>query len=219
MKALSIDSPNLKTRLSKHIPPATDITIIHLGRGGVTKEGTLDIYNKGRVLQTVSLAAVIEGIRPRAQVSILWTGGCNREQDRAGDKRPATEAGAALNYAYSLIGENDTVVMGIEERSTSTVENATRATALVSEFNTIVVVTDKLHYLAHKVQFIFWLAFPRRRVVFVTLPKSPPGTNAKTVAVHLVSTFITMLGMIGVHRGNADSIQRRQERLQQITGH
>jgi len=64
-----------------------------------------------------------------------------------------------------------------------------------------------------------WLVFPYHRVVFVELPTSPPGTNWKKTLTHLVSTFVTVAGMVGVTRGDSVGIQQRQNRLQSITGH
>jgi len=219
VKALPFDSPNLKASLAAQIPPATNVVVMHLGRGGVTEEGTLDIYNRGRVLQVLNVVAMIEDIRPRATVRTLWTGGCNREQDRTGDKPPVSEAEAAFNYARERFDEDSVFDMLTESLSTSTVENATRSREMVAAQDTIVVVTDSLHYLARKTQFIFWLTYPRHRVVFVKLPKPPPGTNWLGRCKHLASTAVTVVGMIGVRRGDPDSIQERQNQLQTLTGH
>jgi hypothetical protein len=214
VKVLPSDSPFLKTQLSKLIPLDTNVVVMHLGRGGV-ENGVLDPYNQGRVHQTLNVMASIETIRPRATVRILWTGGHNRQQDRTGNTPPISEARAAHDYAATLIDDE----MLVEDQSTSTVENATRSREMVAADDTLVVVTDKLHYLARKVQFIFWLTYPRHRVVFVMLPKNPPGTDWLSRCKHLVSTITTVVGMVNVRRGDPDSIQKRQNRLQSITGH
>ena len=216
MRVLRPNSRNWKTDLAGQIPPGITVTVMHLGRGGVMADGTLDTYNKGRVLETLAVATDIQGIRPQNELRILWTGGCNREQDRSGAELPASEAGAAEQYAQTM---QRGFTMLTEGDSTSTVENATRSKELVADSDVIVVVTDRLHYLARKVQFIMWLAFPQHKVVFVELHKMPPGTNWKKVATHLVSTLITTVGMIGVATGDAAGIQRRQNRLQSLTGH
>lgn len=214
MKALPFDSTSFKTVLDARIPPNTDVVVMHLGRGGV-ESGALDSYNKGRVLQVLDVASTIKTIRPRATVRTLWTGGHNRQQDRTGNTPPVSEAQAAHDYAATLTDDE----MLVEDRSTSTVENATRSRELVAADDTIVVVTDKLHFVAGKVPFIFWLTYPHHRVVFVKLPKNPPGTNWLSRCKHLVSTAVTLVGMIGVRRGSPASIQKRQNKLQTITGH
>lgn len=219
MKVLRYGSTNFKTRLASQIPPGTNITVMHLGRGGVTTKGTLDSYNQERVFQTLEVATEINKLRPRAKVQIVWTGGHNRKQDRSGAQRPASEAGAANQHALTMVTEEDNFTMVTEKNSTSTVENATRSAELVADSGVIVVVTDRLHYLARKVQFIMWLAFPQHRVVFVEVVESPPGTNWKSKAKHLISTFVTVVGMAGVTRGDSVGIQRRQNRLQRLTGH
>lgn len=219
MKVLRYGSTNFKTRLASQIPPGTNITVMHLGRGGVTANGTLDSYNQDRVFQTLEVASEIGQIRPHAEVQIAWTGGCNRVEDRSGTQRPASEAGAANQHALTMVTVDDNVTMVTEENSTSTVENATRSTKLVANSGVIVVVTDRLHYFARKVQFIMWLAFPQHRLVFVEVVASPPGTNGKSIAKHLISTFVTVVGMAGVTRGDSAGIQRRQNRLQRLTGH
>lgn len=219
MKVLRPDSPNWKASLANQILPATNIVVMHLGRGGVMEDGTLDPYNTGRVLQTLEVASDIEDLQPSARVQILWTGGCNRKQDRSGTRRPASEGRAAIQCARPLVGKDDNFTMLTEENSTSTVENATRSSELVANSDVIVVVTDPLHYVARKIQFIMWLVFPYHRVVFVELPTNPPGTSWKNVAVHLVSTFITVAGMAGVTRGDSVGVQQRQNRLQRLTGH
>lgn len=219
MKVLRYGSPNWKTGLNVHILPGKNVTIMHLGRGGVMEDGTLDFYNTDRVLQTVAIASDIADLRPPvSRLQILWTGGHNRKADRSGAQRPASEAEAAYQYAGKVVID-DALTMLTEEDSTSTVENATRSTKIVPDGDVIVVVTDPLHYLAWKVQFIMWLTFPRHRLIFVELPSAPPDTNWKSKAKHLVSTFITVTGMIGVNRGNAAAIQRRQNQLQRLTGH
>jgi hypothetical protein len=207
--------------LDGQLPPHLDITIMHLGRGGVKEDGALDAYNKGRVEWTLDIARAIANLRPHAEIKILWTGGCNRKQDRAGAERPASEGGAALQYANTLIKADDRFVMLAEQISTSTVENATASAGagLVPDDSAIVVVTDPLHYMARKIQFIMRLVFPRHKLTYVELPSSPPDTTWKSVAKHLVSTFITTAGMIGVTRGDAPGIQRRQVWLQDHTGH
>lgn len=215
MKALPFDSTNFKTILDAQILPNTDVIVMHLGRGGV-ESGVLDSYNKGRVLQVLDVASTIKAIRPRATVRILWTGGHNRQQDRTGNTPPVSEAEAARDYAAIMRADDE---MLVENRSTSTVENATRSHEMVAADDTLVVVTDKLHFVAGKVRFIFWLTYPRRRVVFVKLSKNPPGTNWLSRCKHLVSTVITMVGMTGVRRGDPKGIQDRQNRLQRVTGH
>jgi hypothetical protein len=218
VKVLRYGSPNWTTGLNVNILPDTNVTIMHLGRGGVMEDGTLDLYNTQRVLQTVVVASVIVDLRPPvSRIQILWTGGHNRKADRSGAQRPASEAGAAYQYAAKVT--DDSLTMLTEEDSTSTVENATRSAGLVPDGDVIVVVTDPLHYLAWKVQFIMWLAFPGHRLIFVELPAAPPDTNWKSKVKHLVSTFITVTGMIGVTRGDAAAIQRRQNQLQRLTGH
>ena len=219
MKVLLYGSPNWKTGLDRQVPPGTNITVMHLGRGGVTARGTLDSYNQERVFQTLEVASDIQSLRPRAEVQIVWTGGHNRQQDRSGAQRPASEAGAANQHALTMVTVDDKLTMVTEENSTSTVENATRSTELVADSGVIVVVTDPLHYLARKVQFIMWLAFPQHRLVFVEVVASPPGTNWKSKVKHLISTFVTVVGMAGVTRGDSAGIQRRQNRLQRLTGH
>lgn len=205
-------------KLDAQLPPNRNVTVVHLGRGGVQEDGTLDAYNKGRVEQTLRVVSAITSLRPRAKVQVIWTGGHNRKLDRSDTKPSTSEGDAALRHATELVGP-DSYTMLSEAKSTSTVENATACAALIPADDTIVVVTDPLHYVSWKVQFIFWLTYPGRRIVFVELSLSPPGTTHKKVAVHLVSTFITMAGMIGVRRGNPAAIQHRQVRLQKYTGH
>jgi hypothetical protein len=206
------------TKLDALLPPNADVTIIHLGRGGVEEDGTLDSYNRRRVEQTVSLASKVATIRPGVDTQIIWTGGCNREQDRCGVQLPASEGGAALRYASTL---TNGYAMTAEEDSTSTVENATAAARLVLDNSVIIVVTDRLHYVARKVQLIFWLVFPQHRRVFVELSSVPPGTGPMKIVTHLASTVATAIGMfvLGAKRGDSDGIQRCQVKLQRITGH
>jgi hypothetical protein len=219
VKVLRYGSSNFKTNLARQIPPGTAITVMHLGRGGVTEEGTLDSYNKDRVFQTLEVASLVNKLRPRAKLQVIWTGGCNRQEDRADTKRPASEAGAANQHALTMIEEDETYTMVTEEDSTSTVENATRSAELVADSGVIVIVTDPLHYLARKVQFIMKLVFPQHRLVFVEVVESPPGTDWKSKVKHLISTLVTVVGMAGVTRGDAAGIQRRQNLLQRLTGH
>ena len=219
MKVLRYGRPNFKSGLARQIPPGTNVTVMHLGRGGVMEDGTLDDYNQERVFQALEVATDINKLRPHATVQLVWTGGCNREEDRSGAERPASEAEAANRHALTMYTEDDSFKMVTETNSTSTVENATRSAELVEDSGVIVVVTDRLHYVARKVQFIMWLAFPQHRLVFVQVVASPPGTNWKSVAKHLVSTFVTVVGMTGVRRGNPKSIQNRQNLLQRLTGH
>jgi hypothetical protein len=207
------------TDLDTQLPPGFNITIMHLGRGGVEEDGTLDPYNRDRVERTLDVARAVATLRPSAYIRILWTGGCNRQLDRSGTQRPASEGGAALRYATTLIQADDRFAMQSEENSTSTVENVTAYRKYASQGSDIVVVSDPLHYLARKIQFILWLVFPGRRTVFVELPSSSPDTNWKSRVKHLVSTFITVVGMIGITRGDAVGIQRRQVWLQDHTGH
>ena len=210
---------SLSSRLDAVLPPSGNVTVFHLGRGGVNADGTLDDYNSVRVERTLAVARVVTRLRPEAHVQVIWAGGCNRKQDRSGTSRETSEGRAALVYACGLIHGNDHFTMQAEENSTSTVENATASAKLVRKGDTILVVTDPLHYVARKVQFIFWLMFPRHRRLYIQLPASPPGTNIKSVVMHLVSTYITTLGMSFVTRGDADDIQRRQVQLQKLTGH
>lgn len=206
-------------RLDDTLPPSGDITIFHLGRGGVGEDGTLDPYNRARVERTLAVARVVALVRPNANIRIIWTGGCNRKQDRSGTSRATSEGTAALAYACALFHASDHFTMLAEENSTSTVENATASAELVPEDDTVLVVTDPLHYVARKVQFIFWLTYPRHRRLYVQLPASPPGTNAKSILVHLISTCTTVLGMFRVTRGDTAGIQRRQVVLQRYTRH
>lgn len=207
------------TGLDAKLPHSGNITIFHLGRGGVDEDGTLDDYNRNRVEWTLTVARVTALLRPEANIQIVWTGGCNRKQDRSGASRATSEGRAALVHACTLIGRNDRFTMLAEENSTSTVENATASAKLVPEGDTVLVVTDPLHYLMQKAQFIFWLVYPRHQRIYVQLPASPPGTNSKKIATHLVSTYITVYGMSFVTRGDAAGIQRRQVLLQKYTGH
>lgn len=207
------------SKLDAELPHGGYISIFHLGRGGVNADGTLDAYNRTRVERTLGLASVVAVLRPDANIQIVWTGGCNRKQDRASIARPTSEGEAALRHARTLIRPEDRFTMVAEESSTSTVENATASALLVSDNDTILVVTDPLHYLMRKVQFIFWLVFPKHERIYIQLPTSPPGTNIVKIATHLISTCTTVLGMSFVKRGNARSIQRRQVLLQKYTGH
>lgn len=202
--------------LNSQLPPDKNITVMHLGRGGVLPNCMLDDYNQKRVLRTLGVALNVQAARRHAEIQILWTGGHNRQLDRAGTELPA-EAKAARRYARTKIDDRFTQLT--EENSTSTVENATRSVELIPEDHVIVVVTDKLHYLTWKVQFIFWLVFPSQKVVFIKLSDSPPGTTWKNVAIHLVSTVVTVVGMAGVPRGNAAKVRDRQKLLERLTGH
>jgi|GEM_PF-1802161 hypothetical protein len=206
-------------KLDAKLPPSGNITVLHLGRGGVTEDGTLDTYNRERVVQTLAMVQTITLLRPGATVQVIWTGGHNRKQDRANTHRPASEGGAALQYARTLLNRSNRFAMSAEEESTSTVENATAAAELVPKDGVVVVATDSLHYMMRKVQFIFWLAYPRHRRIYIELPASPPDTNWKKLATHLVSTCTTILGMLLVSRGDTAAIQRRQVSLQKYTGH
>lgn len=195
-----------------------NVTILHLGRGGI-HDGKLDDYNRMRVIQTLAIARAVALLRPNAAVQIIWSGGCNRQQDRTGTPLLVTEAGAALKYAEPLLRECDRFTMAAEEHSTSTVENATESAKIVSSNDAIVVVTDPLHYWLWKVQLIAWLVYPHHRRIYVELPTSPPDTNWKKIAVHAVSTCTTVIGMTFVRRGDAVAIQRRQRLLQKWTRH
>lgn len=207
------------SKLDAELPQSGNVTIFHLGRGGVEEDGTLNAYNRNRVEQTLAAARVVALLRPYANIQIIWTGGCNRQQDRTGAPRLASEGGAALLYARTLITARDRFTMLVEENSTSTVENATASAKLVRENDTILVVTDPPHYKMRKIQFIFWLMYPMHERTYLQLPTSPPGTNIVKAVVHVVSTCTTVLGMIFVKRGNARSIQHRQALLQKYTGH
>lgn len=214
-----VSAQDWTTKLDGLLLPGLNITIMHLGRGGVMANGTLDAYNRGRVEQTLDVARGVASLRPHAKVRIIWTGGHNRQQDRSGTQRVASEGGAALQYASTLVKVSDRFTMLAEVNSTSTVENATASAGLVPSGGVIIVVTDPLHYVAGKVQFIMRQTFPKHRVVFVELPSSPPGTTWMSGAKHLVSTVITVAGMTGVARGDVAGIQRRQVWLQDHTGH
>lgn len=216
MRVIGYNTEELDTKAIAAILSSDAATFLHLGRGGVQEDGTLDNYNKARVEQTVSLVRGLMMRFSHIPIRVIWSGGHNRAQDRSGIERTNSEGGAALAHATLI---DSRITMQAEEESTSTVENATASVALVPDGDTIVVVTDPLHYRFWKVQFIMWLTFPCRKIVYVKLPELPPNTTKKSVAKHFVSTFITVVGMIGTKRGDANAIQRRQRLLQQLLRH
>lgn len=218
MKVRSAGS-SWSSKLDAQLSQSGNVSIFHLGRGGVNDDGTLDPYNRARVERTLAVARAVAMLRPHANIQIIWTGGCNRKQDRTGTAGPISEGRAALLHACTQIRQYDHFTMMTEENSTSTVENATASAKFVRQGDTIIVVTDRLHYLLRKIQFIFWLMYPAHERVYVQLPSSPPGTNVMKVVTHLISTCTTVLGMVFVKRGNAKSVQSRQVFLQRYTGH
>ena len=59
------------------------VTLVHLGRGGVEKDGTLNPYNQYRVGAVLRIARQLNKYFPKLRVTIIWTGKCNRAQDRS----------------------------------------------------------------------------------------------------------------------------------------
>lgn len=198
--------------------PSEPILLVHLGRGGVQQNGELDAYNRRRVENVIALARALQAKFPERDIAALFTGRCNRKQDRLRVELPATEADAALEYAQTLCKLGDRFVLGAERRSTSTMENAINTARSAMDNGILVILTDPLHYLGGKVTFIMRLVFPQRRIIFVELPDRLKVTFPD-MAKQLLSAVITRIGMIGVARGDLNGIKQRQIDLQEGLRH
>ena len=186
------------------------VTLIHLGRGGVQKDGTLDPYNQYRIRKVLHIARQLNERFPDLHVTIILTGKCNRAQDRSSVPLPATEAGAAMAYAKTLHKPGDMFVVETEEISTSTVGNGLCVARQFHLRGPLVILTDPLHYLGGRVEHIMQLIFPHRKLVFVELPGRQDVTR-KEMGIHLASTVVTRLCMLAVVKGDLWAIERRQK--------
>lgn len=189
------------------------VTLVHLGRGGVQGDGSLDGYNQLRVNEVLSTARKLKARRPGLSIRIIWAGRCNRKQHLSGMTLPATEAGAALAYAKTQLEPGDTFTMEVEDSSTSTVENALFIAREFSIWGPLVVLTDPLHYRGGKVEFILKKVFPRRQIMFVELPDRQDITR-KEVLNQLISAVATRIGIFFARKGDLIAIERSQRRLE-----
>ena len=191
------------------------VTLMHLGRGGVQKDGTLDRYNQCRVEEVIRIARRLSDRFSDLDVEVIFTGKCNRAQHLSGVKLPATEAGAALTHAKSLHKSGDKFTVATEDESTSTVENAIFTARAFSIRGPLVVMTDPLHFRGGKVESIMKKVFPLRSLMFVELPDRLDNAR-KEVRNQLISAIATRIGMAFVSRGDLVAIERRQRWLEKF---
>jgi len=190
----------------------TEVTILALGRG-INTNGTLSPEGEARVERTLNVARAIKS--RGYKVRIVWTGGKSLAQVKqhiviggAG-----SEGAAMLVSAKNQLTPDDDFEQYEETVSTSTVGNMARSTHLVKPDSLVVVVTDVLHCKYGRVWHAARLALPLHDIRIVSM-QSPYGR--KQLVNQLLSAIVTAIGMLGVKRGDASAILKRQARLEDV---
>ncbi len=174
-----------------------------------------ELSDRGR--KRSEAAAYISGLlHPKI---VIFSGGRDLQQVRAGEFPPISEATAMYRYAeeYSKekFGNPLPIDIGIfsEEISDSTTANLVHSSKRLDlqPGDTLALLTDDLHNLYDRVQFLGKLVFPKYEILPLTF-RSIITQNEKDEERR--KAFATRFIMFGIRAGNTTAIMKRQRALE-----
>lgn len=183
--------------------------LLVLGRG-IDAGGELSQSGRDRVPFAIEVA---RRLFPKV---VVFSGGRSWVQARDG-VQPPSEGGASLDLANEYLASHPLTGVRFtkEETSESTAANMANSKNLLGlpRGGTLGIVSDELHFLHGRPQYLAGKVFPRAKIFPIILPMEYTPAEART---EQLTTLVTRMLLLGIRPGDTDAIMQRQHRLEDI---